>query len=81
MREKDSKCCLCLVHDEKEAVRALNILSDLKISAKMYPWRNFNFYDITASHEFEHERLSVLASIAEGSCEAESGGRQFSEYR
>ena len=34
-----------------------------------YPARDLNLYNITASHDFEHERLSVLYAILSGECD------------
>lgn len=63
---------LLLVPDEKEAVALSNALMAYGLAAQIYPYRDFMFHNITASHEFEHERLRVLSAIQSGS----SAGRQ-----
>ena len=56
---------LILVGDEKEAARLSASLSALGLIVHSYLTRDFNFYNITASHEYEHERLMVLSLILE----------------
>ena len=41
-------------------------LSACGISAEVFPPRDLNLYNITASHDFEHERLQVLTGILKG---------------
>ena len=69
VRKLTGKCCLYLVSDEKEAIRALNAFTEMGLAAKQYPQRDFNYYNITASHDFEHERISVLVSALTDSCD------------
>ncbi len=65
-REKRGEPILCILPDEKEANRLEAALTACGLDAVIYPSRDFNFHNITASHEYEHERLSVLNGIVEG---------------
>ncbi len=69
LREACSQPLLLIVPDEKEALRAYNVFTALGINAKTYSYRDFVFYNITASREYEHERLGVLYSMLTGSCD------------
>ncbi len=60
---------LLLVPDEKEAMRCSTALTALGHTPRIYSFRDLVFYNITASHEYEHERLGVLTSILEGACD------------
>ena len=57
---------LLLAQDEKTANRICDLAMNLGLDAIFYPRRDFMFYQMTASHEFEYERLSVLCSIQSG---------------
>ena len=46
--------------DEKECLRLQKMFLQFGIRAAFYLNRDLNFYNITASHEYEHERLKVL---------------------
>lgn len=52
--------------EEKECLRLSKMLSQFGINAAFYLNRDLNFYNITASHEYEHERLKVLFGIING---------------
>lgn len=62
-RAKHGHGYLLIVPDEKDAVRICNAFSECSMNALFYPTRDYVFHDITASHEYEHERLSVLSKI------------------
>ena len=49
--------------EEKECLRLQKIFTQFGISAAFYLNRDLNFYNISASHEYEHERLKVLFGI------------------
>ena len=49
-----------LCPDEKECLRLQKMFLQFGIRAAFYLNRDLNFYNITASHEYEHERLKVL---------------------
>ncbi len=52
--------------EEKECLRLASIATSLGLRAAFYPVRDLNFYNITASREFEHNRLGVLFGIVGG---------------
>lgn len=56
--------------EEKECLRLQMLLSSFGFSAGFYLSRDLNFYNITASHEYEHERLKVLFGILYGELDA-----------
>ncbi len=60
---------LLIVSDEKEMMKSYNALSELGLSAVLYRYRDFVFYNITSSREYEHERLRAMTSIIENSCD------------
>ena len=63
------KPLLCIVPDEKEGLKCFNMLEACGLKPLIYPFRDFIFHNITASHESEHERLSVLYASLDGSCD------------
>ena len=60
---------LLIVPNEKEITRQISALSDFGLTCKGYTIRDFMLRNITASHEYEHERLSVLYSILNNTCD------------
>lgn len=68
--EKHKKPLLVIVPDEKEGQKCFGLLSACGLTPLLYPFRDFIFHNITASHESEHERLSVLYAVLEGTCDA-----------
>lgn len=66
----DSGCpMLLIVPDEKEAMRCFTSLSEMGHTPAVFSFRDYIFYNITASHEYEHERLGVLTAILDGTCD------------
>ena len=61
---------LIIVRDDAEREKILASLTDDGIKALGYKPRDFVFHNISASHDTERERLSVLSSIMRGECEA-----------
>ncbi|MEE0969171.1 MAG: transcription-repair coupling factor [Clostridia bacterium] len=57
---------LLVCSEEKEAVRACDLLCRFGVNCGFYIARDLTFYNITASHEYEHERLNVLYGIING---------------
>ena len=55
--------------EEKECLRLQKMLTQFGVRAGFYLNRDLNFYNITASHEYEHERLKVLFEILSGDIE------------
>ena len=63
-KEKRGKMPLVIIcPEEKECLRLQKLFTQYGISAGFYLNRDLNFYNITASHEYEHERLKVLFGI------------------
>ncbi len=66
-----NKCpALILCPEEKDCVRITSLLDHYGLCAAFYMARDLTFYNITASHEYEHERLSVLSGLLAGSYDA-----------
>ena len=61
---------LILCPEEKECQRLAAVLTSFGIRAGFYPLRDMNFYNITASREFEQARLGVLLSVVRGTVDA-----------
>ena len=57
---------LVLVKDDKTAIRMTAHLQGSGLRAYRFSERELNIYNITASHENEHERLLVLARVQSG---------------
>lgn len=58
---------LILVGQEQKANKLCEFFNKSGIKSELYPTRDFNFYDMTASHSLEYERLKVLSGIIYGS--------------
>lgn len=56
-------CVLIVCPEEKECVRTVGLLGSAGLRAVHFPMRDLTLYNITASHEFEYERLRVLSGI------------------
>ncbi|MBR5044995.1 MAG: hypothetical protein IKX66_06560, partial [Clostridia bacterium] len=61
---------LVFTRDESEANRVAAMLSDAGLSAAAYPAREFCLHHMTASHDLERERLSVLYRALSGEFDA-----------
>ncbi len=57
---------LIICHEEKECVRLRNTFLKFGKRVAFYCSRDLNFHNISASHEYEHERLEVLSGILGG---------------
>ncbi len=57
---------LIVCSEEKECVRIKELLTASGIHAAYFAGRELTLYNISASHEYEHERLSVLSGILTG---------------
>ncbi len=66
MKSKESGTVLILAADEKSCVRLTSFLKKNGIEAGFFVARDLTFYNITASHEYEHERLCVLSGLLGG---------------
>ncbi|MBQ7335243.1 MAG: transcription-repair coupling factor [Clostridia bacterium] len=67
---RKSAPALLICPEEKDCVRLTGILERCGIRAAFYMARDLTFYDITASHEYEHERLRVLYGMLCGDFDA-----------
>ncbi|MBQ7384116.1 MAG: transcription-repair coupling factor [Clostridia bacterium] len=56
--------------EEKECRRLTHLLHRFGVRAEFFVARDLNFYNIVASHEYEHERLKVLSGILCGEIDA-----------
>ena len=57
---------LLVCAEEKECVRLKVFLEQYSIRTAFFVGRDLTLYNITASHEYEHERLKVLSGILDG---------------
>ncbi len=54
---------LVITPDERASSKLSDFLSTGGVTSAAYPARDYNFNNITASHDVEHERLKVLSSL------------------
>ena len=69
-RLRGNSPALVICPEEKECVKLCGVLERCGLRAAFYMSRDLTFYNITASHEYEHERLRVLSGILGGSFDA-----------
>lgn len=55
--------------DEKTENRLKNTFDSCGKKCLIYPYRDMVFHNITASHEYEYERLKVLYAVYNGECD------------
>lgn len=70
---KDGKkeCAVVICADEKMSYSLKGALSFFGIRSEVFPVRDYNFYNISAtSHEWEYERLRILREIESGNVDA-----------
>ena len=60
-------CFLMICSEEKECIRIRELFRSCGKRAAAFLPRDFNFYNISASHDYEHERISVLAGLLSSS--------------
>ncbi len=60
------KTLLCLAENERECRRLTRLFGEAGMRALVYPYRDFVMYPVTASHEHDRERLSVLYALSHG---------------
>ncbi|MBQ7788605.1 MAG: transcription-repair coupling factor [Clostridia bacterium] len=58
------KTVLVIVGEERRANKLNEFFKRCNLKSEHYGLRDFNFYDMTASHDQEHERLRVLLGVA-----------------
>ena len=57
---------LCILPEEKECNRLQAQLAQYGLRTAFYTARDLTFYNITASHEYEYERIRVLWGLSQG---------------
>ena len=67
INKHDKRPTLIICSEEKECVRVKNFLRQFGIRTAFFIGRDLTFYNITASHEYEHERLRVLSGLLDNS--------------
>lgn len=70
LRDRAQRSVLLVLPDEKEIRKLSGVFAQYGICCAHYPQRDFMFYHMTASREFEHERLGVLHGLVSGELDA-----------
>lgn len=65
-RDDRSLPMLVICSDEKECLRQSQMFERFGKKSAFYIARDLTFHNITASHEYEHERLRVLSGLIDG---------------
>ena len=66
VKRETGRGVLLICPDEKSQSRLKTAFESCGKKSLVYPYRDFVFYNITASHEYEHERLNVLYAVKSG---------------
>jgi len=61
---------LIVCPDERQAERLAASLRACEIPCEFYPERDFNYHNITSSHEFEQRRIGILDGLMRGELRA-----------
>lgn len=69
-RQERGGAALILCPEEKDCVRLGGVLERFGLRTGFYMARDLTFYSMTASHEYEHERIRVLAGLRAGAYDA-----------
>lgn len=64
IKKATGKGVLVLLGEERQANRLNDSFKKTDMRSELYPVRDFNFYEMTASRDIEHERLKVLLGVA-----------------
>ena len=70
IRAKSNQTVLIIIPEERKANRLNDFFKKCQLRCELYPMRDFNFYDMTASRELEQQRLQVLNGVALGTLDA-----------
>ncbi len=57
---------LCILPEEKDCARLQSFLQQHGLRVAFFATRDLTFYNITASHEYEQERIKVLCALQRG---------------
>ncbi len=66
VKKETGKGVLLICPDEKTQSRLKTAFDSCGKRCFVYPYRDFVFHNITASHEYEHDRLNVLYAVDSG---------------
>ena len=67
--KRSSAPVLVLTQDEASCERYRALLSGTELRVCHFPERDLNLHSMSASHDTERERLSVLAALLGGACD------------
>ena len=63
IKKETGRPVLILTGEERRANKLNEFFKKCSLKSELYPVRDFNFYEMTASHDQEHERLKVLCGM------------------
>ncbi len=69
-RSGKKRTALLVCPEEKDCVRLKETLKRFGLRCGFFVARDLSFYHVTASHEYEHERMKVLSGLVSGSYDA-----------
>ncbi len=69
-RQLRSDAALIVCPEEKDCVRLAGMLERFGLRVGFYMARDLTFYNMIASHEYEHERLKLLSGLQNGDYDA-----------
>ncbi|MBR7101871.1 MAG: transcription-repair coupling factor [Clostridia bacterium] len=70
LKKEYKKTVLLLVAEQRDASRLNDFLIKSGLNTAFYPFRDFNFYDMTSSRELEYDRLRILCGVSDSSIDA-----------
>ena len=65
-RKKGGGKTLIIVPDESSGYLCEKVVKECGLKAAVYPYRDFSFARVSASHSYEHERLAFLDKVING---------------
>ena len=68
-KKKRNAKALIIVPDEASGFLCEKVFTECGLKAAVYPYRDFNFGRVSASHSYEHERLAVLDKVINGTAD------------
>ena len=69
-RDGRKRCALVVCPEERDCLRVRGTLEQLGLRCAFFTGRDLSFHNVTASHEYEHERLKVLSGLVSGAYDA-----------
>ncbi len=69
-RNGKKRTALIVCPEEKDCVKLKETLKRFGLRCGFYVARDLSFYHVTASHEYEHERMKVLSGLSTGAYDA-----------